>query len=41
MNLYDEIMEFLEANNWLGLEDQDNASGIVKSYLKVYKQNIN
>ena len=37
MNLYDELMEFLEANNWLSLEDKDNASGVVKSYLKVYK----
>ena len=33
MNLKQELMQFLEANNWLSLEDENNASGVVDNYI--------
>jgi len=38
MDLEEEIVEFLRENNWLGLEDEENARGVVKVYMKIYKQ---
>jgi hypothetical protein len=38
MELKKELLEFLEANNLFGLEDRENAEGVVDSYLKVYKK---
>jgi len=32
-----ELIEFLEANNWLNLEDRENATGIVDCYLDAFK----
>jgi len=37
MFLRDGLIEFLEANNWLNLEDRENATGIVDCYLDVFK----
>ena len=31
------IMSFLKENNWLGLEDEENAGKVVDVYLKIYK----
>ena len=40
MELKKELLEFLEANNLFGLEDRENAEGVVDSYLKVYKKQL-
>ena len=40
MNLYKELFDFLEANNWLSLEDEENAKGVISSYIKVYKPEL-
>lgn len=32
-----ELVDFLEANNWLNLEDRENASGVVDCYLDAFK----
>ena len=40
MELKKELLEFLEANNLFGLEDRENAKGVVDSYLKVYKKQL-
>mgnify|MGYP003628077642 CR=1 FL=1 len=37
MNLHKELIDFLEANNWLSLEGEENAKGVIESYIKVYK----
>ena len=37
MNLRKELIEFLRENNWLSLEDERNATGVVDVYLSVYK----
>lgn len=35
-----EIIEFLRENNWLGLEDEKNAKGVVKIYMNIYKSDL-
>lgn len=40
MNLNKELLDFLESNNWLSLEDEENAKGVVASYIKVYKPEL-
>ena len=40
MNLQKELLDFLDANNWLSLEDEENAKGIIASYIKVYKPEL-
>ena len=40
MELKKELLEFLEANNLFGLEDRENAEGVIDSYLKVYKKQL-
>lgn len=40
MNLYKELFDFLEANNWLSLEDEENAKGVIASYIKAYKPEL-
>lgn len=40
MNLYKELFDFLEANNWLSLENEENAKGVISSYIKVYKPEL-
>lgn len=40
MKLHKELLDFLEANNWLSLENEENAKGVVAVYLKVYKPNL-
>ena len=37
VDLRSELIEFLEANNWLNLEDRENATGIVDCYLDAFK----
>ena len=36
LNKKNEILDFLEANNWMTLENKDNAEKIVDVYLKIY-----
>ena len=38
VDLRSELIEFLEANNWLNLEDRENATGIVDCYLDAFKR---
>ena len=40
MNLYKELFDFLEANNWLSLEDEENVKEVISSYIKVYKPEL-
>ena len=40
MELKKELLEFLEANNLFGLEDMENAEGVIDNYLKVYKKQL-
>ena len=40
MELKKELLEFLEANNLFGLEDRENAEGVVDSYLKLITKQL-
>ena len=40
MDLRTELIEFLRVNNWLSLEDEVNATGVVDVYLKTYKIDV-
>jgi hypothetical protein len=37
VDLRSELIEFLEASNWLNLEDRENATRIVDCYLDAFK----
>lgn len=37
MILEKELFEYLEANNWLSLENEDNAKSSIEAYIKTYK----
>ncbi len=37
MDLRTELIEFLRVNNWMSLENEANATGVVDVYLKTYK----
>jgi len=40
VNLYQELLDFLEANNWLSLKNKENSKTVIESYIKVYKPKL-